>query len=254
MARELAGRVAVVTGGASGIGRAVCLALGRAGAAVMVNYYRSQQAAASLVEELDRYTRAQAIQADVADPSRVRALCEATIAEFGRVDILVNNASYSSRSSWKVPLEEIDVGEWERTIQVDVRGTFLCSKVFGPVMVRQGDGRIINFSSGAALGGDPTTALYGAAKTAIVGLTTALARLLAPAVRVNAVAPGSVRTAWIEDWGVSGEDQAALLEEIPLRRVAEPEEIAEVVLFLASDRSRFVTGQTLIADGGVYTR
>lgn len=254
MLQELEGKVAVVTGGARGIGRAVCRALGRAGAAVVVNYFSSEGRAKELVEELRQFTRAMAVRADVSNLSEVERLYRATIETFGRADILVNNASYSSKKSWRVSLEGLSVEEWEQAIAVDLKGTLLCCKVFGPAMVKQGGGKIINFSSSAALQGDTSTMLYGAAKVGIVGLTTALARLLAPQVRVNAIAPGSVRTDWITGWGLQEADLQEILTEIPLRRMAEPEEIAQAVLFLASSGGDFITGQTLVVDGGVFMR
>jgi 3-oxoacyl-[acyl-carrier protein] reductase len=254
MTQELEGKVAVVTGGARGIGRAICRALGQAGAAVVVNYFSSEAHARELVKELTGFTKAMALRADVSNPTEVEHLYRATIETFGRVDILVNNASYSSKTSWRVSLDGLSVEEWERTIAVDLKGTLLCCKVFGPAMVRQGGGKIINFSSSAALQGDASTMLYGAAKVGIVGLTTALARLLAPRVRVNAIAPGSVRTDWITDWGLQEGDLQEILTEIPLHRMAEPEEIAQAVLFLASAGGDYITGQTLVVNGGVFMR
>lgn len=240
-----------MTGGSRGIGRAVSLALAREGARVAVNYRSSEQEARALVRRLRAHGPAKAVRADVSSPREVEAMVEAVRRKFGRIDILVNAASYSSPRGWKVRLEDLDVGEFMRTIEVDLKGTLLCCRAVAPLMRKQRRGKIVNFASAAAIAGDPTTLLYAGAKMGIVGLTRALAREMAPHVRVNAVAPGSIRTGWLEGWRLTARDRKELLGEIPLRRIGEPEEVAEVVRFLASPRSDFITGQTWVVDGGV---
>lgn len=248
---DLRGQVALVTGGSRGIGRAVCAALAGDGARVAVNFRTSEREARDLVRRLG--PRAGAFRADVASPREVEAMVSAVRRKWGRIDILVNAASYSSPRGWKVRLEEMDPAEVERTLQVDLMGTFHCCRAVAPLMRRQRRGKIVNFASAAAIGGDPTTLLYAGAKMGIVGLTRALARELAPRIQVNAVAPGSIRTGWLEGWGLSARDLAGLRAEVPLGRIGEPEEVAEVVRFLAGPRSDFITGQTWIVDGGVVT-
>ncbi|MBI4363104.1 MAG: 3-oxoacyl-ACP reductase FabG [Euryarchaeota archaeon] len=253
MKRELQGRVAIVTGGAQGIGRAICTTLARQGARLVINYRTSEREARRLARDLGKFSEAAALRGDVSDPGDVQRMVSAARREFGRVDILVNNASYSSPASWKASLEDLSLAEWERTLQVDLKGTLLCSKAVAPFMRRQRRGKIVNFTASSALWGDPETLLYAAAKMGIVGLTRAMARSLAPHIQVNAVAPGSVRTRWVEEWRLTRRDLDSILRSTPAGRIGEPEEVAEVVLFLASDRSDFVTGQTWIVDGGVTT-
>jgi 3-oxoacyl-[acyl-carrier protein] reductase len=250
MAGDLRGRVALVTGGYRGIGRAVCLALAREGARVAVNHRASPREARTLVSRLRARAPAGAFRADVSSPRAVEAMVRDVRRRFGRIDILVNAASYSSLRGWKVPLEEMDPGEVRRTLEVDLLGTFLCCRAVAPLMRRQRGGSIVNFASAAAIAGDPTTLLYAGAKMGVVGLTRALARDLAPRVRVNAVAPGSIRTGWLDGWGLTARERKELLGEIPLGRIGEPEEVAEVVRFLAGPRADFITGQTWIVDGG----
>lgn len=250
MAGDLHGKVALVTGGSRGIGRAVCLALARDGARVAVNYRVSGKEARSLVPLLRAHAPAGAFRADVSLPREVEAMVGAVRRRFGRIDILVNVASYSSPRGWKVRLEDMDAREFMRTLEVDLLGTFLCCRAVAPLLRRRG-GKIVNFASAAAIAGDPTTLLYAGAKTGIVGLTRALARELAPRIQVNAVAPGSIRTGWLREWKLGARDRAGLLREIPLRRIGEPGEVAEVVRFLCGPGSDFVTGQTWAVDGGV---
>ncbi len=251
MAQELRGRVALVTGGSRGIGRAVCLVLARNGARVAVNCRSSEREARVLVRRLRTHAPAGVFRADVSSPREVAAMVDAVRRRFGRIDILVNAASHSSPRGWKVRLENMDVGEFDRTLAVDLKGTLLCCRAVAPLMRRRKRGKIVNFASAAAIAGDPTTLLYAGAKMGVVGLTRALARELAPRIQVNAVAPGSIRTGWLDQWKLTARDRAGLLREIPLRRIGEPEEVAEVVRFLAGPRSDFITGQTWIVDGGV---
>ncbi len=249
MVQDLRGRVALVTGGSRGIGRAVCEALVRDGARVAVNYRTSEREARALVRRLG--PRVGAFRADVSSRREAEAMVSAVQRKWGRLDILVNAASYSSPRGWKARLEDLDPGEFMRTLEVDLMGTLLCCRAVAPFMRRRNYGKIVNFASAAAIAGDPTTLLYAGAKMGIVGLTRALARELAPAIRVNAVAPGSIRTGWLEEWKLTARDRAGLLREIPLRRIGSPEEVADVVRFLAGPRSDFVTGQTWVVDGGV---
>lgn len=251
MVQDLRERVALVTGGSRGIGRAVCLALARDGALVAVNYRSSEREARALARRLRAHSPADAFRADVSSPRAVAAMVEAVRRRFGRIDILVNAASHSSPRGWKARLEDLDPGEFMRTVEVDLLGTLLCCQAVAPLMRRQKYGKIVNFASAAAIAGDPTTLLYAGAKMGVVGLTRPLARELAPSIRVNAVAPGSIRTGWLKEWKLTARDRAGLLEETPLRRIGEPEEVAEVVRFLAGPRSDFITGQTWVVDGGM---
>jgi len=243
-------RVLAITGGARGIGAAVCRRFAREKYDILFTYNRSQTSAQKLVEELTPECTIVERQVDVGAPNEVRELftfCENT---FGRLDVLVNCASHSSKTGWDVLPQQIDWEEWQRTIDVDLKGTMLCSHAAFDLMKEKG-GKIINFSSSAALYGDKPTYFYTAAKSAIVGVTRAMARMFAPTVQVNCVAPGSIATDWITNWKLTGEDLQAIANESPSLRVGKPEEVAELVAFLASPQCTYMTGQTLLIDGGI---
>lgn len=243
---DLDGKVAVVTGGGRGGGAAMARALAAAGARVVVNYARSAEGA----EEVARETGGVAVQADVATPEGAAALVAAAERAFGAIDVLVNNASYASKASWARPLEDLDVAEFDRVVAVDLRGTFLATRAAMRAL-RARRGAVVNVASSSALQGDAETLVHNPAKAGIVGFTRSLARAEAPhGVRVNAVAPGSIDTGWIEGWGLSEADQAALVKAVPLRRVAKGEELAAAVVFLSSPAASYMTGQTLVVDGG----
>lgn len=191
-------------------------------------------------------------KADVSNPVEVQALFDFAKSEMGQLDVLVNNASYSSSRGWDVPAAEIDWSEWSKTIDIDLKGTMFCSHAAFKIMEPQGSGKIINFSSSAALWGDVPTYLYTAAKAAIVGITRTLSRAFAPKVQVNCIAPGSIATDWINKWKLSAEDLRAIYGETPLKRLGRPEEVAELVAFLASAECTFITGQTIVIDGGIH--
>jgi 3-oxoacyl-[acyl-carrier protein] reductase len=247
------GRTAIVTGASRGIGRAIAFALASEGAAVVVNYARNADAAREIVHAIaDAGGRAVACRADVSRPDAGRRLVDCALRRFGRLDVLVNNAGHSARRSWQLDLESLDERDWDRVMAVDVKGAMLCSKAAAPAMRKAGGGSIVNLSSSAALQGDETLLLYSAAKAGLAGWTRSLACALAPAIRVNAVAPGSIATDWIRDWKLSRKDLNAIRRSTPLRRIGTPEDIAHAVLYLASDDARYVTGQVLVVDGGVY--
>jgi 3-oxoacyl-[acyl-carrier protein] reductase len=247
----MAQRVILVTGAARGVGAAVCRHFATLGYDIVVNYNNSALQAEKLVEEISAHARTALHQADISNPDSVKALMDFCLQKFGRLDVLVNNASYSSNKSWNVTLENIDWSEWQKTIDVDLKGTMLCSHAAYPIMKAQGTGKIINFSSSAALQGDVPTYFYTAAKCAIVGITRGLARAMAPEVRVNCIAPGSIATDWIEKWKLTPQDINVIVGETPLRRIGRPDEVAKLVELLASDDCAFMTGQTFVIDGGI---
>jgi 3-oxoacyl-[acyl-carrier protein] reductase len=240
------GKVALVTGAARGIGRAIALALAREGADIVlvdVDLDRAQGTAQE-IEGLGR--KAKAILADVSDRKDVHRLVSETVSLFGRIDILVNNAGIIRRGTFL----EHDPEEWDKVLDVNLGGTFNCSRVVVPLMIEQGRGKIINVSSVAGIIGDITAApSYGTSKGAINTLTKSLARELAPhGINVNAVAPHAIETEMSQEW--SEEKRRRIVEAIPMKRLGQPEEVAEAVVFLASDGADFITGHVLDINGG----
>ena len=245
---RLRGRVALVTGSSRGIGRAIAQAFALEGAAVVLNAVRSigdARVAAAAIEQAGG--KAIAIQADVGQPGEAQRLIAQAIDELGRLDILVNNAGLVDRSG----LWQIDEARWDETLAVHVTGPFFAGRAAGEHMVRQGRGVIINIASmrGIEPGSGPLH--YNVSKAAVLMLTKCLARDLAPQVRVNAIAPGYTETAFHADRTIVEREKIAA--RIPIGRFSLPEEIAQVALFLASDEAAFITGQTILASGGVVT-
>jgi NAD(P)-dependent dehydrogenase (short-subunit alcohol dehydrogenase family) len=248
MAFELSGKVTIVTGGGRGIGRAIALALAEAGADV-VPTSRTQAQVEQVAGEIEALGRRTLVQAcDVSDPAQIEALVERVLAEFGRIDILVNAAAISP--IWK-RIEEVTEEEWDKIMGVNLRGAFILSREVGRVMLERGRGSMIHIASVAGLKGTTHIGPYSVSKAALVGLVRVLAyEWAARGVRVNAIAPGWVRTEMTRPVLEHPEISAGLLAQIPQGRFAQPEEIAPLVVYLASDDSRFVTGQVYVIDGG----
>jgi len=244
---DLTGKSALVTGGARGIGRAVCLMLARAGASVAVNYRVESPSANLLVEEIEAAGgEAFALSADVSKRADAEMLVDETVARFGGIDILVNNAGIW-RSS---PIEEMSDAEWEEMIAVNQTGTFNGIRAAVPPMKEARSGRIINISSTAGQRGESFSSHYAATKGAVISLTKSVAVELAPfGILVNCVAPGWVVTDMTRD-DLLGARRESILQTIPLARAGTPDEIAGAVLFLASELSAFVTGEVLNVNGG----
>lgn len=239
----LEGRTALVTGAATGIGRATALRLAQAGAVVWVNHLGQADAAGALVREIALAGgRAQAIEADVSDAAAVQRMAEAV----GAVDVLVNNAGIIQEKAFLETTE----ADWDRMMAVDLKAVFLVCRAFIPGMLSKGQGAIVNIASDLGILGRERYAPYCAAKAGVIGLTKSLAREFAPQhIRANAVAPGPVATAMVSLEHMSAEWVEKELA-IPQHRLGAPEEIADSVLFLASDLSRFYTGQVLGPNGG----
>ena len=244
---KLQDKVAIVTGGNQGIGRAAALRLAEAGAKVVVasrNQERNRQVAAEIEQRFQR--QALPLAVDVAERQAVEALVEKVIEEFGQVDILVNNAGICRLSQ---PFEELEDEAWDTVLDVNVKGVLHCVRAVIPLFKAQKTGKIVNVASLAGeVGGFATAADYVASKAAVIGLTKSLARYLGPhQVNVNAVAPGFIHTSMTEAMQID-------LEQIPLRSIGEAEDVAEAICFLASPRSRYITGTTLDVNGGLYMK
>jgi len=247
MCQRFAGRVALVTGGSRGIGRVTALALGREGAAVVVNYHRQAEAAQEVVREIEAAgARARAVQADVTDREAVGRMVAATLEAYGQIDILVNNAGIS-RDMLMLQLEEPD---WRAVIETNLNAAFLCAKAVLRPMLKQRYGRIVNVSSLAGLSGNVGQANYVAAKAGLIGFTKAMAREVATrGITVNAVAPAFCDTDLIEQMPRRYREWALAI--IPMKRFARPEEVAAPILFLASEEASYVNGHALVVDGGM---
>lgn len=240
-------RVALITGGSRGIGRATALLMAEAGCDVAINYRIESGGAAqvtSAVEGLGR--RALAVRADVSDSEQVDAMIHHVMEEFGKLDILVNNAGIWERNPTDTMTEE----SLKRTIDVNLLGTFYTIMSSVPRMKKHGGGSIINVSSTAGQRGEPFYSPYAASKGAIISLTKSLSVELASSnIRVNCVAPGWIETDMSRDALMSGEGDKIRMQ-IPLRRVGTPEEVATSIVFLASDDASFITGEIINVNGG----
>ncbi|MGZ4134834.1 MAG: 3-oxoacyl-[acyl-carrier-protein] reductase [Tumebacillaceae bacterium] len=240
-------KVALVTGGSRGIGRAICLELAAQGAKVVVNYAGSQGAAEETVALIKQNGGdAISVQGDVASSADAEAMVAATIEAFGRIDILVNNAGIT-RDNLLMRMKEED---WDAVINTNLKGVFNCTKAVTRPMMKQRFGRIVNITSVVGIVGNPGQANYVSAKAGVIGLTKSNAKELASrGITVNAVAPGYIET---DMTGQLGEEvKTKLFETIPLARLGRPEDIANVVAFLASDKATYMTGQVLNVDGGM---
>jgi 3-oxoacyl-[acyl-carrier protein] reductase len=240
---EFVGKVVLVTGGGRGIGRAISAAFAQEGAAVAIAFREHGHEAQAVVDALRRGgRRAIAVQADVSRAADVRAMIDQVIDEWDRLDVLVNNAGILRRT----PLAELTLREWDEVLATNLTGVMLCAQAAASALRERG-GVVINVASIRGLIGG-TSLAYAASKGGVVTLTKTLARNLAPEVRVNAVAPAFVDTEL--NVHLTVEQRERIAEQIPLGRFAEPEEIARVVVFLASPRAAYITGQTLVVDGG----
>jgi NAD(P)-dependent dehydrogenase (short-subunit alcohol dehydrogenase family) len=249
MGSQLQGKVAIVTAAGSGIGRACALRFGSEGATVVVNDIRVEGAEEVVREIVGAGGQAVAFVADVGDSERVGAMVQGTVARFGHLDVLLNNAASPSFGR----IEDMSDEMWRAVFAVTLDATFYGLRAAIPVMAAQGRGSIINTASAAGMGGVTGLAAYGAAKAAVVNLTrTAAIENAARGVRVNTICPGSIDTPPLRMFvdALPG-GRAAFERQIPIRRIGLAEEVANVALFLASDEASYVTGAVIVADGGV---
>ena len=241
-------KVAIITGGGTGIGRVIVREMAKVGAHIVVASRNPEHInpAAEEVQHLGR--QALAVSVDVRVPDQVDSLVRATMERFGRIDILVNNHG----ALFQCGVEDLSPGGWNAIIGINLTGVFLCSRAVGKVMIEQKRGKIVNIVSIAGLYGSPMTAPYGAAKAGVMNFTKSLAMEWAKHhIYVNAVAPGPILTESGRDllWS-DAEQQAKVRARVPLGRFGNPEEVAYAVIFLASDASSYTTGETLYVDGG----
>lgn len=244
---KLDGKVALVTGASRGIGRAIAIALAKEGASVAVNYAGNSEKAGQVVSEIKEMGReAVAIQGDVTNADSVTAMVKNVTEQFGKLDILINNAGIT-RDNLLVRMKEED---WDSVINTNLKGVFLCTKAVSRQMMKQRQGRIINISSVVGVSGNAGQANYVAAKSGVIGLTKTTAKeLAARGITVNAIAPGFIETDMTNV--LTEEVGEQMRKQIPLGRFGLPEDVAKTAVFLASEDSGYITGQTIQVDGGM---
>jgi 3-oxoacyl-[acyl-carrier protein] reductase len=244
---DLNGRVAFVTGASRGIGAAIAFSLAMAGAKVGVNYNTSRESAEKVIEKITHGGgEAFLVEGNVSEEASAGAAVKQVISQCGQIDILVNNAGINRDRL----LMRMKIEDWDEVLDVNLRGTFLCSKLVMPQMIKQRKGRIVNISSVVGLRGNPGQANYAAAKAGLIGFTKAVAREVASRnVTVNAVAPGFITTGMVEE--LSEDTQKQILDKIPMGRFGSAEDVSQAVLFLCGDGASYITGQVITIDGGL---
>jgi len=236
----------LITGASRGIGRAAAAAFARNGYNVAVNYCKSKEAAAALADELNGYgVMAAAYRADVSDKTAVGEMFRKAEQELGRISVLVNNAGIAEQ----ILFSDITEEKWDKMFAVNVKGAYNCTQAALPSMIHEKYGRVINVSSMWGISGASCEVHYSASKAALIGFTKALAKEVGlSGITVNCIAPGVIGTDM--NSAISGEILEELKENTPINRIGTPEDVAEAILFLASDKASFITGQTLSVDGG----
>ena len=243
----LTGKIAVVTGGARGIGRAIALALAEEGAEVVINYHHSEERSLAVKEEIEaRAGKAAVMQCDVSDYESCERFVSAVAEMYGRIDIWVNNAGITKDQL----LMRMSEGAFDEVIETNLKGTFQCMRFVSRVMVKQRYGRIINLSSVVGIAGNAGQVNYAASKAGVIGMTKSAAKELAGrGITVNAVAPGFIETEMTSILSEKVQEQAK--NQIPLGHFGTPEDVASAVVFLASEQAKYITGQVLQVDGGM---
>ena len=244
---SLEGKTALVTGAARGLGREIALGLAQYGASLILADTEQPQETAAQVEQCGR--RCLAVQTDISDENQVTELAQMAGAEYGQVDILVNNAGVSQLSY--TATEDLPVAEWDRIVEINLRGTFLCCKHIGKSMIRDGGGSIVNIASTAGITGVSRAPAYSASKSGIILLAKSLALEWARhAIRVNSIAPHYLETSLTKDLRSSAKVHEAIVKQIPLRRFGKASEVVGAVVYLSSNASSFTTGAVIPVDGG----
>lgn len=244
---ELEGKVALVTGGAQGIGRAIGLLLAQKGATIVISDINLSKAEETVQEIQSLGREAMAFQVDVANFSEVEKMVDAIVERFSRIDILVNNAGIT-RDKLILRMSEED---WDSVIRINLKGTFNCTKAALKYMSRQRSGKIVNIASVSGMMGNPGQANYSASKAGVIGFTKTIAREFAQrGINVNAIAPGYIQTPMTDVLPEKVKEELKRL--IPMERLGQPEDVAQAVLFLVSEASSYITGQVLNVNGGIY--
>lgn len=247
---DLSGKIAIVTGGGRGIGKAIAVGLAQSGASVVIASRTADQLTTVADQINENGGKALAVPTDLSDPTQLETLCAKTIDAFGRIDILVNNAARSFLRS----LMDLREDGWDKVFDVNVKGVWLLSRTVAKQMMAQKCGRIINITTVGAEKAELGMAAYGCSKAALKMLTRCMAREWAPlGIQVNAVGPGLTRTKFSEPIWSNQDVEKHVTSMLPMGRIAEPEEIVPAVLFLASDAASYMTGQTIYVDGGALT-
>ena len=239
---KIQNKVAVVTGGAIRVGRAIAIGLAKRGAHVAIAYHTSSSDAKKTVEEIKKWgVKAIAVKTDVSKKDQVKQLVKKCLDQFGRIDILVNNAAIF----YKTPFQKITEKDWDRHIQINLKGTFLCSHAVGLQMLKQESGKIINIADWAGLRPYQNYIPYCVSKAGVICLTQALAKTLAPHIQVNSISPGPI----LLPENMPDSEKNAVIHGTPLKRIGSPSDIAETVIFLV-EGSDFITGANILVDGG----
>ena len=245
--RSLENKIAIITGGSRGIGKAIAMKLGKLGASIVLNYRSNNDVLKSTIKELEELNiNVIAVQADISDYKECEKMMKIAVDNFNTIDILVNNSGITADNLILRMREE----EFDKVIETNLKGTFNCVKHCSPIMIKKRYGKIINISSVVGITGNVGQCNYAAAKAGVIGFTKSLAKELASrSINVNAIAPGFIETDMTNTLSDKAKDK--IIGNIPLKRIGKVEEIAELVGFLASDSSSYITGQVINIDGGM---